>query len=132
MPKFRVNVSVTQRGPLFAVAASKARAQRATTEVNEALAQEAKRRVDARLRHVLRNPTGEYQSNIAVLRGERYRGVWDSNSIKGGWLEGVSSRNRITRFKGYRTFRMVQQSMRNDATKLAEPVVAQMVRELNG
>lgn len=132
MPKFRLNVTVEQRGPLFDIAPSKAAASRATVKANDRLAEETKARIDARLRTVLVNPTGYYQSRIRVVRGTTYRGVDDSNAVYGGWLEGVSHRNRATRFKGYRTFRMVRQSVERDKADIVAPVISQLVRELGG
>lgn len=131
MPQFRVNVSRKETGPIFNSSRTRAAALRAVTEINEALAQEAYDRVRARLGQVLRNPTGYYESRIAVQRGERYRGVWDQRVSYGGWLEGVDPRNS-GRFKGYRTFRMVRQSINNDKTAIAAPIINRLVRELNG
>ena len=108
MPKFRVNVKVEQKGLLFNAAASRAAAERAVVQVNEVIAQEGVNRVKSRLRTVLQNPTGRYESNIMVERRTVYRGFSDNNVVYGGWLEGVASANRTTRFKGYHTFRLVR------------------------
>ena len=99
--------------------------------INETIAQEGVSRVKARLGQVLQNPTGYYESNIAVLRRAIYRGIWDSNVVYGGWLEGVTDRNRTSRFKGYHTFRLVKQSLDRDSVSLAAPVVAAYIREMN-
>lgn len=131
MPKFRVNVTVTQKGTLFNAAASQAAAQRAVIQVNEALAQEGVNRVKVRLRTVLKNPTGHYERNIIVERRTIYRGFSDNNVIYGGWLEGTSSLNRASRFKGYRTFRMVRQSLNQDKKAIAAPVIKKLVEELS-
>lgn len=131
MPQFRVNVKVTQKGVLFKASASKAAALRATTQVNEVLAQEGVRRVQARLRDVLQNPSGFYQSKIQVERGQRYRGFSDGKVVYGGWLEGTSSLNRARRFKGYRTFRLVRQSLNRDKAALVAPVINDLVKELS-
>jgi hypothetical protein len=101
-------------------------------QVNEAIAQEGVDRVRARLKNVLRNPTGFYESQIAVQKREIYRGVWDSNVIYGGWLEGVSSLNASSRFPGYFTFRKVRQELNQDKDKIAAPVIAEFVRALGG
>lgn len=132
MPKFRVNVKVEQKGLLFNTAASRAAVERAVIEVNEVLAQEGVNRVQSRLKTVLQNPSGFYQKNIMVDRRTIYRGFSDNNVAYGGWLEGVSSLNRATRFKGYHTFRLVRQSLNQDKAAIAAPVVARLVRELNG
>lgn len=132
MPKFRVNVKVEQKGMLFNAAASRAAAERAVVQVNEVLAQEGVNRVKSRLRTVLQNPTGRYESNIMVDRRTVYRGFSDNNVVYGGWLEGVSPMNRATRFKGYHTFRLVRQSLNQDKEAIAAPVIDALVRELNG
>ncbi len=100
-------------------------------EINEALAKEARTRILAYLGQVLRNPTGYYESNITVERRAIARLVTDNGVVYGGWLEGVDSRNRTTRFKGYRTFRRVKQSIDTDKIKLAEPWVNAFVRRMS-
>lgn len=131
MPKFRLNVKVTQKGQIFNVANTRAAGRRMTTSINEALAQEGVRRVRSRLDQVLQNPTGYYYSRIQVDRRSQYRGISDGGVVYGGWLEGVDSRNRTTRFKGYRTFRIVRQELNRDKEALAAPLVLQFVREVN-
>lgn len=131
MPRWRLNVSSKETGPIFNASKTRAAALRAITEINETLAQEGVQRVKARLGEVLRNPTGYYESRIEVQRGDRYRGVWDNRVAYGGWLEGVDPRNS-GRFKGYRTFRLVRQGLDADKTAIAAPVIQRLVRELNG
>ncbi len=131
MPGMRYNVKTKYKGSIFNAAKSKAAALRAITEVNEVLAQEAVNRIKVRLGQVLKNPSGFYESRIAVNRGQRYRGAWDNRVAYGGWLEGVDPRNS-GRFKGYRTFRLVRQTIDKDHDRLVQPVVTRLVRELNG
>lgn len=70
------------------------------------VAQDAFRRVHARLARVLEHPTGRYQSTVDVVHtADPY--VEGEGTVYGRWLEGESSRNRETRFKGYATFRRV-------------------------
>ena len=132
MPNSRVNVSVQMKGQIFNAAASKASAARMVVQINDALAQEGVDRVKVRLRQVLQHPTGYYQSRITVDRRATYRGITDGGVVYGGWLEGVSSRNKTTRFKGYRTFRIVMQDLNKDKIKLAQPLVTKFVSEMNG
>lgn len=131
MPRFRLNVTITHKGTVLNHSASQAAAKRMVIQLNDNLAQVAYDRVQTRLQRVLRNPTGFYQSRIQVERREVYRGVWDQNVSYGGWLEGVDSRNKTTRFKGYNTFRLVAQSMNQDKEKLAQPAVDRFVQEMN-
>lgn len=131
MPALRMNVKVEQKGAIFNSAATKAAGQRMVTRINDVLAQEGVRRVQDRLDVVLQNPTGFYRSRIQVDRRSQYRGISDGGVVYGGWLEGVDSRNKTTRFKGYRTFRIVGQSLARDKEELAAPIVQQYIREMN-
>lgn len=131
MPSFRVNAKAKTKGQIFSKSKTKAAAARMLIQVNDAIAQEGVNRVRAYLSKVLKNPTGYYESKIAVERRSIYRGVYDQGVIYGGWLEGVSRRNRTTRFKGYRTFRTVKQTLDRDSTKIAQPVVTKFTREMN-
>jgi hypothetical protein len=95
------------------------------------VAKEGVRRVRARLSNVLQNPTGYYESNITVEGGAQGRWVSDNNVPYGGWLEGVDARNQTTRFKGYKTFRIVKQQLDADKEKIAQPAVDKFVRDMN-
>ena len=131
MPRFRVNIKTQQKGALFEKSKSKAEAQRMVIAINEALAIEGVNRVLARLSGSLKNPTGYYESNIAVERRSTYRGITDSGVPYGGWLEGVDSRNKTTRFKGYHSFRIVRDSLNRDKERIAQPMVDQFIQEMN-
>lgn len=131
MPSFRLKISVTQRGMIFDTAASKAAAQAMVIAINDALAVEAVKRIKARLKQVLKNPSGSYESRITVDRSTNTRAATDQGVIYGGWLEGVTSRNQATRFKGYATFRMVKQSIEQDKAKLAQAAVNDFIRLMN-
>jgi hypothetical protein len=131
MPNFRLNVTVRQKGAIFNSSQVKAAGTRMVTNINEALAEEGVNRVKQRLGQVLKHPTGYYQSKIQIKKGSTYRGVSDGGVIYGGWLEGISSRNKTTRFKGYHTFRMVQQELAKDKEKLAQPMVTKFIREMS-
>jgi hypothetical protein len=58
---------------------------------------------------VLVNPTGYYMSQIEDTPVSPFlHRVHDSGVVYGPWLEGISSRNQTTSFRGYHTFRIVQ------------------------
>lgn len=132
MPRVRINMSVTQKGPIFDAAVSKAAGRRMVIAINDAIAREGVHRALVYLGSVLRNPTGYYESNIRVERRAIQRTVTDNDVVYGGWLEGIDSRNRTTRFKGYWTFRKMKQSLERDKVKLAQPYVYRFVREMGG
>lgn len=132
MPAFRVNAKVTQKGAVFAASDTKARAARMIIGINEAIAVEGVNLVLQRLSQVLRNPTGFYESRIAIERRQTYRGVWDQNVIYGPWLEGTSARNATTRFKGYATFRKTKQLLDSRKEQIAQPMVNKFIADMNG
>lgn len=76
---------------------------------------------------------GKWRNSVhGVVRGDE--GIIDDGGIiYGPWLEGVGSRNRTTRFKGYRMWRTTLQNMeRSGAREVYRPIVDRAVRELNG
>lgn len=127
MPGFRINTNVNASGPLF-----DGRAQRAANEYADQLryrvATEAEDMVHARLRQVLKHPTGYYESRIRVERaGETYQ-VTDGGVIYGPWLEGTGSRNfPVTRFRGYATFRRVKALIDRRAPGIAQRLLRRYI-----
>lgn len=76
------------------------------------------------------HPTGFYVSTIHVERVmEDY--VITDNAVYGDWLEGVSSRNAATRFKGYKTFRLITQRLKRDAVVIAEATIRRFISRMN-
>lgn len=126
------DVNVTFEGPLF-----DGRAQDAmpgiVDAVSGALGTEGERRVLAGLDATLRRPTGAYRSRITLYgpRAGQSR-VHDRMGIYGPWLEGTGSRNRTTRFKGYRNFRTATQVLRRAAKPLAANVIDRHIHKLGG
>ncbi len=83
------------------------------------VAQDALHKIHARLGVVLRHPTGRYRSTLHVVRSaDPY--VDGEGTVYGRWLEGVGSRNDETRFKGYRTFRLVAQDVERASGDIME------------
>jgi len=87
--------------------------------------------VSMELIRVLQHPTGYYESQVSTERvsAEVYS-INDSNVIYGPWLEGISSRNQTTRFKGYATFRRVKNRMAQKAGDIIEAAVSRAVGRL--
>lgn len=125
-PKSSGPVRVTYEGSVFdgSLGNDIRRAQKA---MEDELAELAVSEIRARLGVVLRHPTGHYRSKIrAERRGETVL-VTDSNVIYGPWLEGVGTRNRTTRFKGYSTFRRTFQDVNGKAPSIADRVLGRYV-----
>lgn len=80
---------------------------------------------------VLQHPTGYYESQVTKeRRGPGVISVNDGGVIYGPWLEGVSSRNETTRFKGYATFRRMRNRVAQKTEVVAEAAVARHLGEL--
>lgn len=126
------DVNVTLEGPLF-----DGRAQDAmpgiVDAISGALGTEGERRVLAGLDATLRRPTDTYRSRISLYGpvGGQSR-VHDRMGIYGPWLEGTGSRNRTTRFKGYRNFRTTTQTLQRAAKPLAQNVINRYIHKLGG
>ena len=91
--------------------------------------------IRTRLDRVLQHPTGHYKSRIDYRVVTRNLGgalveLHDSGVIYGPWLEGVSSRNHQTRFKGYSTFRKAVQDLQKMSEDEMEKTARKMAREL--
>lgn len=68
----------------------------------------------------VQNPTGNYERHIRTERQQNDLSVNDSGIIYGPWLEGISSRNVSTRFKGYAAFRKAFQSSQAKVMPIAD------------
>lgn len=76
--------------------------------------------------------TGHYRRSIhGDVLSSRNGVIHDSKVIYGPWLEGVSSRNRSTRFKGYSMFRNAFQRLQRKAPGIFRKHVSRMVKGLN-
>ena len=58
--------------------------------------------------------TGNYRRNITPTIAGPMAQIDDNGVIYGPWLEGTSSRNETTRFKGYSTFRRAAQYLQDE------------------
>lgn len=127
MPDFQIRVNANARGPMF-----NGQAQRAANTYSDQLryevARQAEDMVHARLRQVLKHPTGYYESRISVERsGSSYR-VHDGGVVYGPWLEGQGSRNfPVTRFRGYQTFRRVKALIDRRANGIAQRMLRRYI-----
>jgi len=87
--------------------------------------------VNMELIKVLQHPTGYYESQVHTERvSADVYSINDSNVIYGPWLEGLSSRNQTTRFKGYATFRRVKNRMAQKAGDIIDAAVSRAMGRL--
>lgn len=121
-----VRTEVRTEGPFFD--GRHERSLSAAVEVAErAVADVGVNTVQRRLSAKLQNPTGYYESQIQTDRSVTGFVVTDGGVIYGPWLEGVTSRNEQTRFKGYSHFRRATQELAQQAARIAEPVIDRAV-----
>ena len=77
--------------------------------------------------------TGNYRRNIqSKLTPGRQALITDGGVVYGPWLEGVSSRNATTRFKGYASFRKTKDYLVGAMPDIARRVISRLVGKLNG
>lgn len=124
-------IEVHETGPFFS-----GEAERAAHDFCDALATEVANvgvtEVKQVLHSVLRHPTGYYESRVQVEMVNGGPAVTDGGVIYGPWLEGVSSRNNSTRFKGYAAFRKAKQALENKVPEIAEQVMPTYINRMNG
>lgn len=117
-----MSVKVTTSGPLFD-GQLKREIALANDDIEREVGQAVVNQVTARLRRSMQHPTGFYVRQVRTDRRLDSLVVTDGGVIYGPWLEGVSRRNRASRFKGYAAFRRAAQQADQDAQKVAERVV---------
>ena len=76
--------------------------------------------------------TGHYRRNVHRTVGALHVRIDDGGVIYGPWLEGVSTRNQTTRFKGYFSFRRTSQWLQSQVKGVVQKWVGRDVRRANG
>lgn len=101
----------------------------------EHIAQEAEKKVKAfqslLFRYQSSPPTGYATRHVRTRVQASRHIVTDSAIVYGPWLEGVSERNKTTRFKGYAIFRRTARSISNRAVDIAMPRIHALCEMLN-
>lgn len=118
-----MNIFASIKGALFDGRA-RAAVPKACDDIEKQVAVQGAAMVRARLNSVLRKQTPIYRFKVKANPEPPGWAIHDQGMIYGPWLEGTGSRNRTTRFKGYRTFRIIAQKLNDEAPKTGERVVA--------
>lgn len=113
---------IDRDGPLFDNRAALAAAGYAD-EIEQVIAEVGVQKVKTALGPFLKHPTGYYMSQLQASRAFDGWEIHDGGVVYGPWLAGVGSRNRTTRFKGYRHWVIAIQEIRRDAPGIAEFVL---------
>lgn len=128
-----IDIDVKTTGPIYdgkAVHVVDDYLDETTREISELAVNE----IQARLGQVLEHPTGHYQSRVTTDRAHG-DGAWmvsDRGAVYGPWLEGTSSRNSSTKFKGYSTFRRVRAWLEGKADDIAETNLPKHLEKMGG
>lgn len=75
--------------------------------------------------------TGRWRSQLNVSVGQMNATITNPATYN-AWLEGVSSRNDTTRFKGYALFRKTETYLEEEAPRIVERFANEAVALLNG
>lgn len=113
---------------------------KATPEIRRFLRDCERALADAGVEYVLnvtkarfktRTPFYETQVKVRPLQTNRLQ-VSDGGIVYGPWLEGTGSRNAISRFKGYRMFRIAKQRLNTDRQQILRDPIRRLMEGLNG
>ena len=96
------------------------------------LISEGERKVKLQLRPGHGLITGHYRRSIhGEMTDSQHGRVHDSGVVYGPWLEGVSSRNETTRFKGYAMFRNTRQDLEKLKLQVLQKHVGRAVKAID-
>lgn len=118
-----MDVQTQRSGPLFDGRLEAAVAN-AAPDAEKTMATLGASMVRSRLNDVLKTQTPIYRFKVVAQPDAPGWLIHDQKMIYGPWLEGTGSRNRTTRFKGYRTFRIITQQLNARALEIGNRVVA--------
>ena len=126
------SIKVSMHGPIFQAGLPASVVQDTLRGAVGDLVAEGEREVKLQLYPGHGLKTGHYRRSVhgevsASLHGR----VHDSNVVYGPWLEGVSSRNQKSRFKGYAMFRNATQKLEKLKHATLEKWVKKAMGKLN-
>jgi len=142
-----VKIDVTITGPLFNGQGTKQNIRRWGLRMVQQCIEAGEQRLDMMLRprsaplgvyltHAQagrgKASTGHYRRNVHGFQIGLFGRISDGGVVYGPWLEGTSSRNKTTRFKGYRSFRRTHQWINKNKAKIIRPIINLMERDLGG
>lgn len=98
------------------------------------VAQMGVNRIQERIGAVAKEPSGYYAAHVRtdLVKPFNDQLIHDGKVRYGPWLEGTSSRNSTTRFKGYHLFRRTRTWLRKAATPVFQQAIDQFVARMNG
>lgn len=129
----RIKLAVDLSGPFFNQPGARLAVRQFLDDTKAEVAAIGEDEIENRLGAVLKHPTGHYKSRVTHNRLQRFNDqvITDGGVIYGPWLEGTSSRNRTTRFKGYKTFRRIRTRLRKQITPIAQANLDRLIGRLS-
>ena len=124
-------IDIITRGPIFRLGAGPVR--QAISDSIEELVGLGEREVKLQLYSGHGLISGHLKRSIFGERlSSRHGIIHDSKVEYGPWIEGTSSRNKTTRFKGYQMFKRARQKLQRIKGDVVKRQVAKAVRRLGG
>lgn len=124
-----LTVSVSRHGPVFDGRADKA-VDDAARDIESRTAYFGAALIRSRMDRTFRHQTPYYRLQNQARREGAHWKISDNGVIYGPWLEGVGSRNRTTRFKGYSNYRRSLQEIQRHMDEIAGGIVGQHLHEV--
>jgi len=135
MPTYGINVQAS--GPMFdgrAIQAGHEFINSATQRLAETGADWI--RIDAQaMDRSGRGGTGRAAAGVEVQTRGTGHAIWGATrqgDVWWPWLEGLSKRNRTTRFGGYHTFRTASRKLKDHLQDIVAPLLGEYVRKMGG
>jgi hypothetical protein len=131
--RIRVGTDVDVRGPLFDGRDGPIM-RRFFKDAKKIVADKGVIYVRERLGRRAKDPTGAFSAAVQVhdyAKGRTIQAAYPQ-VLYGPWLEGTSTRNGSTRFKGYKMFRLSRLQLRREVSGLIQDRYDAAVAELNG
>ena len=122
---------VTLKGPLF-TSNIKVNVTRATSDIVRETTYFGEEAVQAQLYpgHGVR--TGTFRFYVRGRVSQSRQGyIYPRDYLKGAWLEGTSSRNQTTRFKGYGMFRRGRDRTDREVARISAIAMKKFTRAMN-
>jgi hypothetical protein len=123
-------IVVIKSGPVFDGRAQ-LQADNACEDITRSVAILGASMVRTELHRVLRQETPYYRLQNEARPDPPGWMIWDRRVIYGPWLEGIGSRNRTTRFKGYATYRRMTQQIDRRAGVVATYTMRRYIPGMN-
>jgi hypothetical protein len=125
-------INVTASGPVL-VGRAASMADDMTADAVDEVAAVAEEQAVRLMQLYFRYPTPYYWTRVTTAHPAYLTAiVYDQGVVYGPWLEGVGSRNRTTRFKGYRHWRTTRAEVASRVPTITGPVVDQWLDRMRG